>query len=266
MRRPGIPATLCAAVIALAAILPGVPVAAGDGWTDGTVTWRTPARPGTTGFWGRSLDLDTGEEKPYGAPATDVTLLHSCVDGTCRWQLVGPHGLRRMGSRPVADECAAVTRWTTRGSRTRWPQGTWLCAQTGAGRLARLHIGSWPTRTTPSFSVRYPVWTGGSARTIRLELTAALQILRSGDQVHGLDVTPGDRITFQLTNTAGYDHSFHIGPGARLAAGDTAGLPGVKPFSVGTKTFTYDVTDRTLDLRFGCTVPGHYALMNGRFR
>ena len=80
-----------------------------------------------------------------------------------------------------------------------------------------------------------------------------------------LDVKKGDTVTFQITNTAGFDHDFYIGTADQLQNNQTAGLPGVAPFSTGTQQFTYTVTDATATLQFACTLPGHYNTMHGSF-
>lgn len=105
----------------------------------------------------------------------------------------------------------------------------------------------------------------GEARVIELEMSGALQILRDGQQVTDIPVTVGETILFRVTNTAGYDHNFYIGPDDRLAANDVAGLPGIPTYMEGTEEFEWVVPEDATSLKFGCTVPGHYQLMNGTF-
>ena len=102
-----------------------------------------------------------------------------------------------------------------------------------------------------------------SGTVIALDETADLAIQQNGQDVPNLNVKKGDTITFQITNTAGFTHDFYIGPTDKLSQNQTAGLPGVPEFQSGTQTFTYTVTDETATLQFGCTVPGHFAVMHG---
>jgi len=83
--------------------------------------------------------------------------------------------------------------------------------------------------------------------------------------VTALDVKKGDTVTFQITNSAGSDHDFYIGTADQLTNNQTAGLPGLAPFSSGTQQFTYTVSDATASLQFACTLPGHYNTMHGTF-
>jgi hypothetical protein len=78
-------------------------------------------------------------------------------------------------------------------------------------------------------------------------------------------VKQGDVITFKVTNTAGFIHSFYIGPAAQLAANDTTGLEGIANFESGTQEFTYTVTADTANLEFACPLLGHYDSMHGTF-
>jgi plastocyanin len=102
-------------------------------------------------------------------------------------------------------------------------------------------------------------------RVIELEMNAALQILQDGQQVKELNVAVGETITFRVTNTAGYDHNFIIGPESALMANQVEGLPGTPVYTEGTREFTWVVPENAAELKFGCTVPGHYTLMNGSF-
>jgi uncharacterized cupredoxin-like copper-binding protein len=100
---------------------------------------------------------------------------------------------------------------------------------------------------------------------ISLDETASLTITKDGQPLSALDVKKGDTLTFQITNSAGFDHDFYIGSADQLKNNQTAGLPGVAPFSTGTQQFTYTVTDATATLQFACTLPAHYDPMHGTF-
>jgi hypothetical protein len=105
----------------------------------------------------------------------------------------------------------------------------------------------------------------GEARVIELEMTGTLQILRDGEQVKDIPVTIGETILFRVTNTAGYAHNLYIGPEELLASNQVSGLPGIPDFTEGTREFEWLVPEDVTSLKFGCTVPGHYQLMNGTF-
>jgi len=83
--------------------------------------------------------------------------------------------------------------------------------------------------------------------------------------VEQLAVMEGATITFRISNEAGLEHNFYIGPPDALAANQTSGLVGVPTNTEGVQEFQYTVTPETASLQFACTVPGHYPLMNGTF-
>ena len=101
-------------------------------------------------------------------------------------------------------------------------------------------------------------------RAIELEL-AALSIVMDGAPVKEIAVTPGETVTFVLTNTANAPENFWIGTDAQLGSNQTVGLPGVPEFSSGTQQFTWEVPADVTGLKFGVTVPGHYLLQQGVF-
>jgi hypothetical protein len=105
----------------------------------------------------------------------------------------------------------------------------------------------------------------GEARLIELEMNAALQILKDGEQITEIPVTIGETILFRVTNTAGYDHNFIIGPPDLLATNQITGLPGTPVYIEGTREFEWQVPEDAASLEFACTVPGHYQLMHGSF-
>lgn len=104
-----------------------------------------------------------------------------------------------------------------------------------------------------------------TGRVIELEMTSTLQIHQAGQQISQINVAVGETITFRVENTAGFDHNFFIGPDERLAVDDVEGLPGIATHVEGVHEFTWVVPENAGELRFGCTVPGHYQLMNGTF-
>jgi len=102
-------------------------------------------------------------------------------------------------------------------------------------------------------------------RLIEVELTAALQIMSGGQKLSDIPVTPGETVTFRVTNSAGYAHNFFIGQDAQLSSANAEGLAGIPAFSTGTQDLVWEVPADITGLKFGCTVPGHYTLMQGTF-
>jgi uncharacterized cupredoxin-like copper-binding protein len=115
----------------------------------------------------------------------------------------------------------------------------------------------------PSGGSSSPGASGGTGQTIELEETADLHITQNGSPVQSIAVTPGETVTFKITNSAGFSHDFFIGPPDQLSGNNTAGLPGIPEFSSGTQEFTYTVPADVSNLEFGCTLPGHYPSMHG---
>ena len=102
---------------------------------------------------------------------------------------------------------------------------------------------------------------------IELELTGDLKIKQDGQQVSTIPVTQGGTYTFRLTNSAGYAHDFKIGADTDLGRG-AGGLPGIESWNGGTREFQYTFSSSagsSAPIAYGCTLPGHYALMKGSF-
>jgi hypothetical protein len=103
-------------------------------------------------------------------------------------------------------------------------------------------------------------------RTVELEETAQLSIVHHGQPVTDIPLVPGETVRFVVTNTAGFDHNLYIGTDGQLASGQVAGLPGLPTSSIGdAREFEWTVPADVTSLRFGCTLRGHYRLMNGSF-
>jgi uncharacterized cupredoxin-like copper-binding protein len=111
-----------------------------------------------------------------------------------------------------------------------------------------------------------PVAPAGEARVIELVATGALQFTDpAGNQVRDIPVTPGETITFRIDNTAGFDHNFYIGTDEQLIAPSATTEVGIPTWQTGVQELTWVVPADISGLKFGCTVPGHYALMQGTF-
>ena len=111
-----------------------------------------------------------------------------------------------------------------------------------------------------------PVAPSGEARVIDLVATGALQFTDpAGTQVRDIPVTPGETITFRVDNTAGFDHNFYIGTDEQLIVPAGTTDVGIATWQTGVQELTWVVPADITGLKFGCTVPGHYALMQGTF-
>jgi uncharacterized cupredoxin-like copper-binding protein len=106
----------------------------------------------------------------------------------------------------------------------------------------------------------------GEARVIELVATGALQFTDpAGTQVKDIPVTPGETITFRIDNTAGFDHNFYIGTDEQLIAPSATTEVGIPTWQTGVQELTWVVPADISGLKFGCTVPGHYTIMQGTF-
>jgi hypothetical protein len=106
----------------------------------------------------------------------------------------------------------------------------------------------------------------GQAQVVEIQATGALRFTTpDGEQVTDIPVTPGTRVVFRVDNTAGFDHNFHIGTDAELSVPNNADLPGIETWSSGVQEFEWEVPADVTSLKFGCTIQGHYALMQGTF-
>jgi len=109
--------------------------------------------------------------------------------------------------------------------------------------------------------------TADAPREVAVEETVNLQIIDpEGTQLGALTVVPGETLTFEVTNTAGFEHNFIIGPAEALESNSTAGLPGTPNFVEGTETFEWQVPEDAAELeglQFACTILGHYETMHG---
>jgi uncharacterized cupredoxin-like copper-binding protein len=118
----------------------------------------------------------------------------------------------------------------------------------------------------PAAESAAPVAPAGEARVIELVATGALQFTDpAGTQVKDIPVTPGETITFRIDNTAGFDHNFYIGTDEQLIAPSATTEVGIPTWQTGVQELTWVVPADISGLKFGCTVPGHYTIMQGTF-
>ncbi|MGI8704163.1 MAG: c-type cytochrome [Candidatus Limnocylindrales bacterium] len=111
-----------------------------------------------------------------------------------------------------------------------------------------------------------PIESPGTAeqpRVVHVVETAQLTIADEGGQkLDAIPAAAGETVRFEVENAANFTHNFYIGPADQLAANAVGELEGVPDFETGVETFDYTVPEEG-DLQFACTVPGHYASMNG---
>ncbi len=117
--------------------------------------------------------------------------------------------------------------------------------------------------TAPEEPAAAPV--EGEPRVIELEADAAIRFLQDGEQIQGLEVTPGETVVFRIDNTAGFPHNFYIGPDDELRVMGGTTDTGIPDWDIGVQELEWVVPDDVSDIRFACTVPGHYYTMQGDF-
>jgi uncharacterized cupredoxin-like copper-binding protein len=105
----------------------------------------------------------------------------------------------------------------------------------------------------------------GEARVIELEADAAIRFLQAGEQIREIAVTPGETVVFRVDNTAGFAHNLYIGSDEDLQVmGGTTDV-GIPDWNIGVQELEWVVPEDLTDVRFACTVPGHYFTMQGDF-
>jgi uncharacterized cupredoxin-like copper-binding protein len=111
-----------------------------------------------------------------------------------------------------------------------------------------------------------PAVASGEPRVIALQADSALRFTDpSGQQVSDIPVTPGETVIFEINNTAGFAHNFYIGTDAELMSPNATTDVGIPDWNTGVERLEWVVPEDITDLKFGCTVPGHYTLMQGTF-
>lgn len=105
----------------------------------------------------------------------------------------------------------------------------------------------------------------GDARIIELEADAALLFLQDGEPLAEIPVTPGETVVFRIDNTAEFAHNFWIGTDEELMVPNGSTDVGIPDWDSGVQELEWVVPDDLTGVRFACTVPGHYVLMQGDF-
>jgi hypothetical protein len=138
---------------------------------------------------------------------------------------------------------------------------------TGRRRPVRAHRRpAGPTRAARAPGPPAEAITPGTAdapRVIQVKATNSLQFTDAeGAQLGQVAVVPGETVTIEVENTAGFDHNFYIGTDEELSVPNAQTDVGIPAWTEGIQTVTWTVPEGD-GLRFGCTVPGHYGTMNG---
>jgi uncharacterized cupredoxin-like copper-binding protein len=126
------------------------------------------------------------------------------------------------------------------------------------------------TNGAPTEGVAVPVVAvepvaGAEPRVIELEADAALRFTQGGEPLPEIAVTPGETVLFRIDNTANFAHNFWIGTDEELVVVNGTTDVGIPDWDSGVQELEWVVPDDLTGLRFACTVPGHYALMQGDF-
>jgi uncharacterized cupredoxin-like copper-binding protein/mono/diheme cytochrome c family protein len=181
-----------------------------------------------------------------------ISFLTASTDTEFEWPPEGSHSTAakevHTGWRDLAYEPAP-------GAPT--PPACWRNPSGQIGGTAASSSGSSATIDQPG--------TADAPRVIKLQATGALQFTdEKGTQVADIPVKAGEVVRFEVDNTAGFDHNFTIGTNDELSVANAEGEGGIPTWKSGVQTYDWTVPDQG-ELKFGCTVPGHYTLMQGTF-
>ena len=127
----------------------------------------------------------------------------------------------------------------------------------------------------------------GVDRVIELDASDH-RFVQDGELLEDIVVVPGETVVFRVDNAEGVTHNFYIGTEEELrdapnlvellefvetekAAGRDPGPVSVYPttdagipeWETGVRELAWQVPDDVVNLKFGCTMPSHYARMQG---
>jgi mono/diheme cytochrome c family protein len=123
-----------------------------------------------------------------------------------------------------------------------------------------------PSAPTPTPGGVTTPGTSDNPRNIAVNLTSSVTIQNdTGSPLTQIAVVPGETVKFDVTNSAGFDHNFYVGPADQLAAGAAGSLTGIPQWTAGTKELSWTVPSDVTGLQFACIVAGHYQTMHGDF-
>jgi plastocyanin len=90
------------------------------------------------------------------------------------------------------------------------------------------------------------------ATVVKIEETAALKMVPAS-----IDATAGEKVCFEVTNTAGFTHNFYVGPTSDIEARNkTDAVSGTPDFSSGTQTLEYTFSGSG-PFEYACWIAGH---------
>jgi hypothetical protein len=102
------------------------------------------------------------------------------------------------------------------------------------------------------------------ARVIEIQ-ASGIRFIQGGEDLRDILVAPGETVVFRIDNVSGFDHNFYIGTDEQLRENWAETEIGIGKWDYGVQELEWTVPEDITDLKFGCTVPGHYALMQGTF-
>lgn len=110
-----------------------------------------------------------------------------------------------------------------------------------------------PVSTPTATASGSPAQAGCSAdaTVVKIEETAALKMNPAT-----ASVTAGEKVCFEVTNTAGFAHDFYVGPTADVEARNYAALVGIPEFTSGTQQVAWTVP-ASGSFEYACLVAGH---------
>ncbi len=111
-----------------------------------------------------------------------------------------------------------------------------------------------PQATGSPTATGSPATTGCSvdATVIKIEETVTLRMVPSS-----VDVVAGQKVCFEVTNTAGFTHNFYVGPTSDIEARNkTDAVAGTPDFTSGTQTVEFTPTGSG-PFEYACWIPTH---------
>lgn len=200
-------------------------------------------------------DWETGvQELEWVVPEDISGLMFACT--------VPGHFFTMQGSFVLAEAGAEVepagAAEATGASEAVEPEATQAHAMTVATAVPEASAAVDPSETQPAAA-------DGEARVVEFEADAAIRFMQGGDQLREIEVTPGETVVFRIDNTAGFAHNFYIGPDSDLQVMGGTTDTGIPDWNTGVQELEWVVPEDVSDLRFACTVPGHYFTMQGDF-
>ena len=167
----------------------------------------------------------------------------------------------------VLSACASEsgTQWTAAPVTDPGDEGVVATAPAEPAEPAEPEEPAEPAEPESTTEPAEPAEPSGEPRVIELEADAAIRFLQNGEQIRNIDVTPGETVIFRVTNTAGFPHNFYLGADDDLRVmGGTTDV-GIPDWNTGVQELEWVVPEDVSDIRFACTVPGHYNTMQGDF-